>query len=205
MGIIRERMEQDLRLRGMRDNTVDAYLRYASKFAAYFAPRPPAKLGAEDIRQYLLKLHSDDKICASSFNVRVAAIKFLFKVTLKRPEVVADLPRKKTPKKLPSVLCTQDVHVVLDALPSLKHKAILTVAYGAGLRISEVRYLHISDIDSKRMVVVVRDGKGGKSRESILGKRVLDTLRAYVRTAKPKGPYLFPGRVSGRVHPQCCQ
>jgi site-specific recombinase XerD len=127
----------------------------------------------------------------------VAALRFLFAVTLKRPEVVATVPWPKVPRKLPDILSGEEVERLLSAVRSLKHRALLMTAYGAGLRISEACTLEVGDIDSKRMMIHVREGKRGKDRYVMLSQKLLDTLRLHWRRLHPRGRYLFPGAFPG--------
>jgi site-specific recombinase XerD len=127
----------------------------------------------------------------------VTALRFLFVVTLRKPQVVIRLPFIREPRKLPIVLSPKEVARLLDAAPSLKHKAALSVAYGAGLRASEITSPKVEDIDSTRMVVRVEQGKGRKDRYAILSPYLLDLLRAWWKSARPQG-WLFPGRDLGQ-------
>src|SRR5207248_7271753 len=128
----------------------------------------------------------------------VAALRFVYRVTLRKAEVVADLPCPKIPKKLPVVLTPTEVAQLLQAVPNLKHRAILMTAYAAGLRVSEVTALHLSDIDSEQMLIRVRQGKGRKDRCVMLSPRLLELLRAYWKKVRPQS-LLFPGRRPDRA------
>ncbi len=157
MAEIRDRMAQDLALRNLAPSTCEAYLRIATAYVRHFM-LDPRKMGEHEVRTYLLNrgLHVEPPTVA----VDLAAIKFLYNVTLDRPEVVVRIPSPKIPKKLPDVLAGTEVIDLLAAVDSLKVRTILTVAYGAGLRVSEACALEHRDIDSKRMVIKVRDAKG---------------------------------------------
>ena len=126
--------------------------------------------------------------------MHVAAVKFLYGITLDRPEVAARVPWPRMPWKLPDILTPDEMVEVLAAIDSLMHRAIVMTAYGTGLRISEACALMTGDIDSKRGVIHVRDGKRGRDRFVMLPARLLDVLRAYWRAARPTGPALFPGQ-----------
>jgi integrase/recombinase XerD len=134
----------------------------------------------------------------STVRVYVAALRFLYTVTLRRPEVVQYLRGPKVPRHVPTVLSGSEVAELLEAVHSVKYRAVLMTTYGAGLRISEVCRLRTEDIDSRRMLIHVREGKGGDSRYALLSPRLLAVLRAYWKETRPAGPYLFPGRRADR-------
>jgi integrase/recombinase XerD len=193
MGKLRDQMKADLSLKGYSPHTQRSYLRCAGEFARHFM-RPPADMGEEEIRQFLLHLIEERKVSAGVQGIYVSALKFLYRITLKRPEVVENIPHPKRPKTLPDILSREEVLAIFEAIDSLKYKAIIATAYGAGLRISEVCSLRISDIDSKRMLIHIRSGKGQKDRYVVLGEILLELLRHYYRIVRPKGEYLFPGQ-----------
>jgi site-specific recombinase XerD len=196
MGTIREKMVADLELKGYRPKTKKEYLRCAGNFVAHYM-RPPSELGNKEIRAFLLHLLRVRNVGAPTLKMYVAAIKFLYTVTLGRPEEVADIPWPQIPKPLPKVLSGTEMERLFGAIKSTKHRAIIMAAYAAGLRVSEACSLRISDIDSKRMVIHVHYGKGEKDRCVMLSKRLLDCLREYYRQYRPEGIYLFPGRKPG--------
>jgi site-specific recombinase XerD len=196
MGQIRDRMLEELELRGMSKATKKSYVLCCRVFVAHFM-RSPELLRADDITAFLLHLKRDRKAGPSCVGVYVAAIRFLYRSVLRNPEVVADLPRPRIPKTLSQVLSREEVEQLLGAVRSIKHRTILMAAYGAGLRISEALRLRVEDIDSKRMVIHVRGAKQGKDRFVLLSPRLLEALRRYWVESKPRGPYLFPSR-SGR-------
>jgi integrase/recombinase XerD len=196
---LRDKMREDLVLRGMAVNTVDTYLRYARQFADYFG-RSPAEMGAAEIRTFLLHLVQERKVSPSSFNVCAASITFLYTVTLDRPEAIARVPRMRVPMHVPVVLSPVEVQQLLGALASHKDRALVMLAYGAGLRVSEACKLRVDDIDAKRMLLRVRHAKRGRERYVMLSPRLLRTLRAYWKHARPKGPHLFPGREEGKLY-----
>lgn len=196
MGELRERMAADLRLRGFSDNTQKTYLTCVRQFAAHFR-RSPAKLGEAEIRAFLEHLLSERKASASTRHVYVGALHFLYRVTLERPHVVIKIPYPRQRESLPDILSRGEVERLLASVRSLKQRAILMTAYGAGLRVSEICSLRTADIDSRRMLIHVRAGKGGKDRYAVLGERLLVTLRAYWRLNRPGEPYLFPGTKPG--------
>jgi integrase/recombinase XerD len=196
MGHIREKMKADLELRGLAASTQHNYLRRAQDFVAYHR-RSPSELGEREICDFLLHLRQK-RVGSATHHMYVAAIKFLYATTLGRPEEVAKIPWPKRSQKLPDILTGEEVERLFGAIQSVKHRAILMTAYGAGLRISQACSLQINDIDSSRMLIHVREGKGSKDRYVMLGERLLEVLRAYFKCVHPKGPYLFPGLVPGR-------
>jgi site-specific recombinase XerD len=151
-------------------------------------------MGEPEVRQYLLHLVLEKKVGAATQKMHVAGIRFLYAETLGRPEVVANIPWPKVRQKLPDILSGTEVDRLLGSLDSIKYRAIVMTTYGTGLRISEVCTLHIEDIDSRRMLLHVRNGKGGRDRYVTLPKQVLFTLRHYWAAERPKRPALFPGQ-----------
>lgn len=191
MGHLRDRMEEDLRLANMRERTIGVYLLCANKFAQHFG-RSPMRLGREEIRQFLVYLGERGRR-PSTIRVYMGALRFLYSVTLRRPEEMAQLPWPKKERPLPDILSGSEVEAVLAAVKRRKHRVVLTLAYAAGLRLGEACRLQVNDIDSKRMLLHIRDGKGGVDRYVMLSPRLLDELRAYWRAQRPGREYLFPG------------
>ncbi len=194
---LRQRMTEDMQLRNLGPHTQRAYLQYVSQFAGHFH-RSPELLGPAEIRAFQLHLNRDRQLAASSVGVAVAALRFLYKVTLRRGWNLDDIiPTSRRPQRLPTILSPQEVADFLDAISSLKHRVILTVCYAAGLRISEAVRLRPGAIDSQRMTIRVEQGKGQKDRYVMLSPKLLDLLRSYWRAARPK-EWLFPGDVAGQ-------
>jgi site-specific recombinase XerD len=198
MGKLRDKMEEDLKLKGLSPTTRETYLRCAAVFVRHYG-RPPADMGRTEVRDFLLHLLDERKVKPSTYNVYAAALRFLYARTLDRPEEVAWVGHMKVKQRLPAILSVEEIERLLAELASLKLTAIVMAAYGAGLRVSEVCRLRVEDIDSQRMVIHVRSGKGDRDRHTLLPKRLLETLRAYWREARPTGPELFPGRKPGAV------
>jgi len=190
---LRDKMREDLQLRGLCPTTIDTYIRGARRFVEPFGA-PPAKLGAAEVRRSLLSLLNEAKASPSTVNTYAAAIRFLYDVTLKRPDVVADVVRLKTPMRVPQILSGTEVERRLAAIPTTKHRARVMLAYGAGLRVSELARLESGDIDAKRRVVHIRNKKRGRERHVMRSPLLLSALRAYWKDARPSGPRLFPGR-----------
>jgi integrase/recombinase XerD len=196
MGKLRDQMIEDLQLRDYARGTCKAYVDCARAFVAYHR-KPPQQMGELEIRQFLMHLVEKKKATPASRKMYVAAIKFLYQVTLRRPEVVAAIPWPKVAHGVPEILSGSEVTTLLDAIESIKHRAVVMTAYGAGLRISEVCALQVDDIDSKRMTIRVRHGKGDQARYVLLPERVLFLLRRYWVFERPKKPWLFPGQQPG--------
>ncbi len=193
MGSVGDRMKEDLRLKNYRDGTRELYLGCARTFVAYFR-RPPAELGSAEIRRYQIHLADERKLQPGTIKVHLGAIRFLYSVTLGRPEVVAGIVWPRQTYKLPEILAGSEVEAILGGVESLTYRAILMAAYGAGLRVSEACRLCIGDIDNKRGLIHVRDGKRGRDRYVMLPARLLAVLREYWRVTRPPGPELFPGK-----------
>lgn len=194
MTSLRQRMTEDLRIRNYSSHTVTIYLSRVSEYARHF-DRSPDKLGLEDIRNYQLYLLKKGKSW-SVFNQSVCAIRFLYRVTLRRPWSIEYIPYGKKPKRLPSVLSPEEVLRLLSAAKPLRWRVALTTCYSAGLRISETAALRIQDIDSSRMMIRIEQGKGNKSRMVPLSEVLLEMLRDYWLRARPEF-WLFPGRKQG--------
>lgn len=195
MGQLRDQMARDLKLRGLRPSTCASYLRCARCLAAYHG-RSPATMTEDDVKTFMLHLLEARKLARSTYLVYHAAIVFLYVHTLRRPDVVAGLPRPKYQRRpAPPVLTTTEVARLLACAPSPIARTVFIVAFGCGLRIGEVRMLRAQDIRSQDGLLVVREGKGGKSRVVMLSPKVLDELRAHWKRTRPPGPWLFPARV----------
>jgi integrase/recombinase XerD len=164
----------------------------ARRYGEAFLGRSPDTATKEDLRGFQLHL-AQQPISAGSINAAIAALRFFFNVTLKRPEIVRPLRTVNKPRRAPVVLSPEEVARLLEAAPSLKYKAALSVAYGAGLRVSEVANLKVSDIDSGRMMLRVEQGKGQRDRYVMLSPQLLELLRDWWRAARPP-VWLFPGQ-----------
>lgn len=193
MGKLHDRMREDLLLKAYSPHTQKSYLRCARHFASHYM-RSPQEMGEKEIRGFLLHLVRDRKASPATQDMYVNDLKFLYTVTLKRPEVVKDISHPKRPQTLPVILSQEEVLRIFESIRSVKYKAIITTAYAAGLRVSEVCGLRIADIDSQRMRIHVRAGKGKKDRYVMLGESLLALLRQYYKAARPQGEYLFPGQ-----------
>ncbi len=189
---LRQRYLQDLRLRNYALKTQQAYVECVSLFARYFK-RSPEVLEPEHIRLYQLYLVDEKKCSWSRFNQTVCALRFLYRNTLGRDWAITHIPFPRKQKKLPIVLSRDEAALFLAAIKNLKYRAILSLCYGAGLRISEALHLQVSDIDSNRMMIRVRQAKGHKDRYVMLSPKLLELLREYWKKERPS-TWLFPGR-----------
>jgi len=190
---LRQMMLDELQRRNYSPNTVRTYIHAIEDFARYFG-RSPYRLGPEDIRQYQVHLFRERKLSAGTVEGRTAALRFFFVKTLKRPYIHDQIPFPKRQRPLPTVLSQDEVACLIDSAQSLMHRAMLITLYGTGVRRAELCQLKVADVDSKRMVIRVRNGKGGRDRDVLLSDKLLETLREYWRWMKPK-TYLFPGTV----------
>lgn len=194
MGQLRNRMETDLQLAGYSASTQKIYLSYARLFAKHHM-RSPAEMGETEIREYLLYMVQERKIVEGSYRQIRAALAFLYTVTLKRKIEVEHIPVRRKKVKLPVVLSGTEVNALLDEVRVDKYRAIVMAQYAGGLRISEACRLRAEDIDSKRMVIHIRAGKGGKDRYTLLSVRFLACLRDYWRKHQP-AEWLFVGNTA---------
>ena len=188
---LRQRMIEDMQLRNFATTTQRSYIHYVADFAKYFN-RSPQDLDLEAVRQYQLYLAQERKLSPQSINTFVSAVQFVYLTTLEMPWDKHDFPRARLEEKLPVVLAPDEVQRFLDHVTGVQHRAVLLTCYGAGLRISEAVSLKPTDIDSKRMLIRVEHGKGGKDRYAMLSECLLEVLRGYFRLLRPVGPWLFP-------------
>ena len=193
---LRRRMIQDMRLHGLSERTQHVYVEAVKHLAQHFN-RSPDQLCEQDIRDFFVHLSQTRRLAKSTLRVHLFGIKFLFRHTLQRPWPVFDLLRVKSDQKVPVVLSHQQVRQVLAAIrrPAARMSAVMM--YGCGLRVSEAIHPRAEDIDSSRMVVCVRNGKGNKDRYVPLPQPTLETLRAYWRQQRPP-QWLFPDRSGTR-------
>jgi site-specific recombinase XerD len=192
---LRRRMIEDMTVRNLSPATQRSYVHAVAKFSRYFG-RSPERLGLEDVRAFQVHLVST-AISWPALNQTVCALRFFYGVTLGHAEIPERIPYAREPRKLPVVLSADEVVRFLEAVPGLKTRTALTTAYAAGLRASEAVGLRIDDIDSGRMVIRIRHGKGGKDRYVMLSAQLLGILRTYWRLARPRD-WLFPGRDESR-------
>ena len=196
---LRQRMIDDMRMRKLSEKTQTHYLRWVQRFAVFLG-RSPDTATVEDLRGYQLHL-VDSGTSPVSLNAAITALKFFFEVTLSQGELMGKMQPVRVPRTLPVVLSRDEAARLIAAARNLKAQTALSVAYGTGLRASEVVALQVTDIDSARMVVVVRQGKGRKDRQVPLSARLLDELRRHWWSHRSR-PWLFPGQTPDRpLHP----
>ena len=188
---LRQRMVEDMSLRNLAPRTQEAYIRGCKKLAA-FLRRSPDTATAEDIRLFQLHL-AEQGVSICTRNRTMTGVAFLFRVTLRRPEIADQIEYIPEPQKIPLVLSPEEVRRLLDAAPGFKCRLLLSLAYGCGLRACEVVSLKVCDIDSAQMVIRIEQGKGRKDRYVMLSPDLLDMLRQWWKAARPQG-WLFPGR-----------
>lgn len=195
-------MIDDLRMRNRSPRTIEAYVAWVAKLARFHG-RSPDQVGAEDVRAFLLHL-LEQKVAWSTYNQAINGLRFFYAVTLGQVSMVPKLPHSKQPKVLPSVLSRDEVVQLLAAVRQPRYRLMLRVTYGCGLRLSELLHLKVADIDSRRMVLHVRQGKGQKDRLVPLSVRLLEELRAYWRQYRP-ADWLFPGKGARPLCPASLQ
>jgi len=187
---LRQRMLEDLQIRHYSPTTIRLYLHSVAEFAQYFQ-KPPDQLGPEQIRQYQLFLIKDKQASQSTCVQLVCALRFLYTHTLNRKIEIERIPFPRRERKLPLILSREEVQALLEAPSKLRDRAVLAVMYGSGLRVTEAAQLKLRDIDARRNVLWVRQGKGRKDRQTLLPAKLLELLRLYWRAERP-GDWLFP-------------
>jgi integrase/recombinase XerD len=195
MTLLRQRMLEDLRIRNYAPSTVRCYVRAVAEFAKHFK-KSPEQLGSEEIRSWQLFLLNERRVKLSTYIQAVCALRFLYQNTLHRKIEIDRIPLPRYEKKLPVILSKTEVKALLEAPRNLKHRAMLATMYGAGLRVSEVANLKVSDLDRERRVIWVRGGKGHKDRQVMLAEPLREVLVAYWRWKRPTD-WLFPGKNPG--------
>lgn len=199
----KKKLMDEMEIRGLKEQTKRGYLSTMRSLCNYHKKRPD-QLDLPEIKEYQRHLAADKKLAPNSINRAISAIRFFYKNILGRHWYDDALPRMRAPRKMPQVLSEEEVAQMIKAVDNLLYKAILMVTYSAGLRQGEVRNLKISDIDSKRMVIYIRDGKGGKDRQAQLTPLALAYLRRYWRGYRLKFPvksdYLFVSIKSSRTY-----
>lgn len=193
---LRQRMHEDLQIRNYAVRTQKTYIEAVAKFARYFS-KSPELLGPEEVRAYQVHLVQEKGASWTMLNQTVCALRFLYKTTLGKDWAIRHIPYARRASTLPVVLSRREVGQIFERIANIKHLSLLLVAYSGGLRVSEVANLRVSAIDSERMVIHVRQGKGRKDRDVPLSPTALAILRAYWMTDKPRD-YLFPGVRAGQ-------
>jgi site-specific recombinase XerD len=192
MTALRQQMTDDMVLRGLSAGTQKAYLRVVTRLAAFYG-RSPDRISEREIQTYLLHLYREKGFSHSTCNVAVAGLRFFYHVTLRRQSTGFVIPAAREPSQLPEILTREELTRLFSRTIRPNHRTLLLTAYAAGLRVSEVVALQLSDIDAERGVLRVRQGKGARDRTTLLSPRLLEALRAYWRHERPE-PWLFPSR-----------
>lgn len=205
MGVLRDRMEREMVLRRLALRTRKSYVEAVVALAKHYR-RSPDRLSEREIQGYLLHLMEERKLALSSCRVALHGLRFFYHETLRREELEFDLPRARAPQRLPEILSREEIERLFAGAKRYKHRVLLMTAYGAGLRVSEVCALEVTDIDSERMMIRVEQGKGQKDRYSLLSPRLLKELRHYWQMERPKA-WLFPAARSADqpMHPHTAQ
>jgi integrase/recombinase XerD len=192
---LRKMMLEELQRRNYSQTTVNSYLKIVESFAKHFG-RSPDQLGPEQIRTYQVYLLKERKLGVRTVGHCTAALRFFFCKTLKRAYPIEEVPYPKAPRRLPIILTREEAIRLIDSASNLFHRAMLITLYSTGMRRAELCHLKVGDIDSKRMLIRIQQGKSGKDRDVPLSPKALETLREYWRWMKPK-TYLFPGTING--------
>jgi site-specific recombinase XerD len=189
---LRQRMIDDMTVRNFAPNTQVSYLHQVNLFARHF-DKSPERLGPEEIRTYQIYMAKERHAAVGTRSVAVSALRFLYKVTLRRDWPFELIPAPKSETRLPVILSPEEVLRLLQAAPSFPHHVIFSTMYGTGARVSEAVHLRATDIDSQRMMIRIEQGKGRKDRYVQLSPKLLELLRSYWRQVRPRG-WLFPGQ-----------
>ncbi|MDH4208630.1 MAG: site-specific integrase [Anaerolineae bacterium] len=192
---LRKMMLEELQRRNYSESTIRGYLRTVEQFAKHFR-KPPDQLGPEELRRYQAYLLQERKLPPRSAQTRLAALRFFYLKTLKRQDLQEHLPYPKVPRRLPIVLSAEEVTKLIDSAANLLQRTVLMTLYSTGVRRAELVRIQVGDVDSRRMVVHIRQGKGGHDRDLPLSEKLLEALRQYWRWMKPK-TWLFPGLAKG--------
>ncbi len=202
MSELRVKMNDDMILRGLSDRTRDSYLRAVRGIAKYYR-RSPDRLTSEEVQRYLLHLYTERKLAKNSCNVAVNGLRFFYRVTLQREEADFDVPYVgRAEHRVPDILSQEEVTRILSRPTYRKHRILLMTAYAAGLRVSELVGLRVTDIDSLRGTIHVVQGKGARDRYVPLSECLLSELRGYWREERPRC-WLFPGSIPDKPLSVC--
>jgi site-specific recombinase XerD len=193
-----------MKLKNFSEATITVYRSLFTTFLTHFPAHKPSAITKHEVMEFLLAYRNSHKWSATIQNQFVSAIKFFYEGVLKRPKEYYDLPRAKKPEQLPAVFAEEEIKKLITATENLKHRSMLCLAYAGGLRVSEVINLKIADIDSKRMVIILRQAKGKKDRQVMLSEKLLLLLREYFKVYKPD-VWLFEGQAGGQYSSRSVQ
>jgi integrase/recombinase XerD len=195
---------QDLAIKGYSPKTQKTYFACVRKFVAA-SGKSPAALAKDDVKAHLARIIDSGKCSVSTMNQNYSALKYFFRATLEKPWELEGIPRVKKHTQLPAILSKEEALAVIRHAANVKHRAMLALVYGSGLRVSEIPKLTPADIVRDKLRVKITQGKGAKDRYAILSQRCLDYLGYYWRTYRPQGS-LFEGRVRGKpISARACQ
>jgi len=186
------RLSEDTKLRGLSKHTQGDYYAKTKRFQDFY-DKPATKLGVDEVRDYLLYLSEEKKLSSGSVNTYNSALRFLYNISLDMPINITKIPRHKRSRKIPEILTRSEIQEIFDVCENLRDKCMLMTTYSAGLRVSEIVKLRVKDIDSEKMQIFIRQGKGHKDRFAILSQANLSILRKYWLRYRPKD-YLFHSR-----------
>lgn len=198
MSVLREKMIRELKLKMMSEKTIKSYVSYVNYLAKYYK-KSPDKINREEVKNYLYYLKVDRQLSANTLNVAHSAIRFFYIHVINAEWVVKDIAKYKRDKSKPLVLSKTEVETILNLTWNLKHKTILTLIYSAGLRVSEAAKVKVSQIDTERMQIYIKDGKGSADRYALLSPTTLKLIRDYIEEYKPVD-YLFYARNKNKMH-----
>jgi len=193
---LRQRMLEDMRVRNFSESVQYTYLDHVTRLAKHFG-KSPRLLGPEDVRQYMAYLAEVERAGVPTRRLATCSLRFFYRVTLGRSWMIDSIPYAQRLKKLPEILSVEEVRQFFASIHDIKHLAMILPAYAGGLRLSEIIHLKMADIDSQRMAIRVRQGKGRKDRYVMLSEDLLATLRTYYKETRPGNDWLFPGRKPG--------
>jgi integrase/recombinase XerD len=193
-----------LKLKNYSDATIKVYRTLFIIFLCHFSDQKPSTITKNEVMDFLLAYRNSEKWSATIQNQFISAIKFFFEELLKRPKEFYDLPRAQKPEQLPAVFAEEEVKQLILATENLKHRSMLCLAYAGGLRVSEIVNVKLTDVDSKRMVIILRQAKGKKDRQVMLSEKLLVMLREYFKEFKPK-LWLFEGQSGGQYSTRSVQ
>src|SRR3990172_2306827 len=204
MGELRDRMHHDMVVRGLAESTRESYLAAVAGLAKFYH-RSPDRLAQREVEVYLVHLAEERKLAWNTRSLITNGLRFFYHTTLGRQRMDFAIPRPKAPAKLPEIVTREEVARILSRPANRKHRVLLMTGYAAGLRVSELVRLRVTDLDSDRMTIRVEQGKGGQDRYTLLSPRLLEELRAYWRDARPQS-WLFPSeREDAPVSISCVQ
>jgi len=193
MGELRDRMERDMRVRDFSWRTIEAYVAAVRGLAKYYR-KAPDRLSDEEIHRYLIYVNEERKLSASSRQQIRCGLRFFYDVTVRRPQACLAVPVARQPQKLPEILSREEVSSILESTRTLRERLMLMLAYGGGLRVSEVVHLRWTDLDRQRGLIRIEQGKGQKDRYTVLPRCAVEALERYRKLYPPQSQWIFSSR-----------